>query len=369
MHNENRSPAARAPHAPLLRMAKRKDVSRGGAVGVRTLSIVLALLTGSIFLLLMGDNPLHVYAKMLVGSVGNKNTALTTVKSAIPLVIASLGVCLAFKMKFWNIGAEGQMLIGATAATYFALFHSDWPQIWLLTAMFVASFAAAGLWGMIPAFFKVRFRTNETLFTLMMNYVALNLITALKGGAWRDPTAHGFNQIAQFAASARLPRVGGVHAGWIIALALAAIVYVYMKHSKGGYELAVVGESENTARYAGMNVRAIVLRTMLLSAGICGIAGMVQASGATGTLTETVSGGAGFTAIIIAWLSQLSPIAVVAVSFLFSMMERGGAFIQQAFKIPATAANILEGIILLFVLGGEFFIHYKLIPGRRARHG
>jgi simple sugar transport system permease protein len=345
---------------PVFRAVQRTDIAPGAAFALRAIAIVLALCTGGLFILMLGHNPIAVYGSMLAGSLGT-NIALTeTIKMTIPLVVTSLGVTLAFRMRFWNIGAEGQICIGAVAASYFALFHADWPGWVLFPVMMAASFLCAGLWGAIPAIFKARFGTNETLFTLMMNYVALHIIQFLREGPWRNPADLGFPKIARFAQSAQLQKVLGVHWGWIVALALLVLVYLYLKGSKHGYEIDVVGENENTARYAGMHVRKIIVRTMLFSAGICGIAGMLQAAGADRTLTDSVAGGVGFTAIAVSWLSHLNPLAILPVSFLFAMLQKGSGFIESVFGISNAAAAVLQGMLLFFMLGCEFFVRFRL---------
>ena len=345
----------------MIKYVQRVDISPGAAFALRAVAIVLALCTGGLFILLLGHNPFAVYASMLLGSLGTEIALTETIKMTIPLLVTSLGVTLAFRMRFWNIGAEGQICIGAVAATYFALFHADWPGWVLFPVMILASFLAAGLWGAIPALFKARFGTNETLFTLMMNYVALYVIQFLREGPWRNPADMGFPKVARFAKSAQLERVLiGVHWGWIVAVALLALVYLYLRRSKHGYEVDVVGESENTARYAGMNVGKIIVRTMIISAGICGIAGMLQATGADRTLTDSVAGGVGFTAIAVAWLSQLNPLAILPVSFLFAMLQKGSGYVESVFGISNAAAAVLQGVLLFFMLGCEFFVRFRL---------
>ena len=199
------------------------------------------------------------------------------------------------------------------------------------------------------------------MLTLMLNYVALYTIQALQQGPWRDPTQLGFFKVARFSSSARVPEVLGVHAGWIVALALVALFYVYLRHSKQGYELTVVGENEATARYAGMPVKRVVIRTMFLSAGVCGLAGMLQASGADRTLNDTVAGGVGFTAITVAWLAQLNPFAMVAISMLLAVLEKGASTLETQMAVPASISDIITGIFLFCMLGCEFFINYRLI--------
>ena len=343
-----------------LRVSKRADISTGKAWCVRLCAIALALLTGGAFVAILGYNPLQIYATMVDGSLGSRMGLELTAKLTVPLLITSLGVALAFKMRFWNIGGEGQICVGAIAATYFALFHSDWPQWILLIVMALAAIVAGGLYGVIPAYFKCRFGTNETLLTLMLNYIALYTIQALQQGPWRDPSQLGFFKIARFDRSARLPEVLGVHVGWIVALILVVAVYIYMRHSKQGYELSVVGENEATARYAGMSVKRVVIRTMFISAGLCGLTGMLQASGADKTLNDTVAGGVGFTAITVAWLARLNPVGMLIVSVLFCILEKGCASVQSVYNLSAATAEVLQGIILFFVLGSEFFLTHRV---------
>ena len=346
-------------------IVQRVSIDPKRAMLMRLLAIFLALVTGGLFLLAVGFNPFSVYGTMVAGSVGSASNLRETIKIAIPLCISALGVALAFKMRFWNIGAEGQISVGAIAASFFALTFPDWPQAPLLLAMGLAGFIAGGLWGLVPAYFKARFNTNETLFTLMMNYIAIFIIQLMREGPWRDPKS-GFPKVPMFEKSARVPQVFGVHAGWIVALVLVVLVYIYLTRTKQGYELTVVGENENTARYAGMNVKKIILRTMFLSAGIAGLAGMLQASGADRTLTETVAGGVGFTAITVSWLSQLNPLAILIVSALFGCLEKGSGTIRSIYNISPSTSQVFQGIILFFVLGAEFFINYKVVWGRKG---
>lgn len=343
---------------PLLRIVKRAEKSPRQILILRLVAVMLSLVAGGVFVAMLGHNPFVVYGTIINGALRSKMAVQATVKIAVPLVIASLAVTFAFTMRFWNIGAEGQIIVGAAFASYFALFHNGWNHWLLLTTMFIAGALGGGLWGLIPAVFKVHFKTNETLFTLMLNYIALHIVSYLRDGPWRDPGAAGFSKIARFDKNAVLDKVFGVHAGWLIALALTAAVYVYLRHTKQGYEISVVGDSQETARYAGMNVRAIVLRTMFLSGAVAGICGMIQVSGADITLTPSVAGGVGFTAIIIAWLSQLHPPVILLVSVMFSILEKGSSVLQSSYGLSTDSADVLQGIILFFILGCEFFVRY-----------
>ncbi len=353
-----------------LHVVQRGDLSMARTWLFRLLAVFGALATGGLFLLILGFNPFHVYRTMLTGSLGSSSMQKETIKLMIPLCLATLGIVLAFKMKFWNIGGEGQICAGAIAASYFAYFHNNLPPFVLLTVMALASIIAGGLWGLIPAFFKTRFGTNETLFTLMLNYIVIYFITYLREGPWRDPQG-GFATMPRFAKQARLPElgipgIGSIHIGWVVMLVMVVFVFVYLRYTKQGYELSVVGENVMTARYAGMPVNKIVLRTMFMSAGICGLVGMLQVAGPDRQLTDAVANGRGFTAVSIAWLSRLSPFGVMAVSFLFSVMQKGSSMMQTEYRIPASMSDILQGIILFFVLGSEFFIRYRIAIRKEA---
>jgi simple sugar transport system permease protein len=341
-------------------MSKRTEVSNAYASFIRITAVLLALITSGIFISLLHLNPLEVYGSMVEGAFGSVYGLQETIIKTVPLVIASLGIAVAFKMSFWNIGAEGQILMGAFSASFFALRFPDLPRPILLTIMMIAAVIGGGLWGLIPAIFKAKFGTNETIFTLMMNYIALKWITYLQYGPWKDPNALGFPKIPNFSDNAILPMWMGIHTGWIIMIVLAIIMYFFLNHTKKGYEIGVIGESVDTARYAGMDVSGVILSALFISGGIAGLAGMIEASGVSNTLTVEVSGGIGFTAIITTWLSGLSAPLIVIVSFLFAALIQGGSFIQTAFQIPQAAAEMLQGMILFFVLGSEFFVRYRV---------
>jgi simple sugar transport system permease protein len=307
----------------------------------------------------MGYNPLEIYGKILAGSLGSAYRFKETVHKAIPLATLSLGIAIAFRMKFWNIGAEGQFYLGAYGASLVAFAFPDLPAVALLPLMFLNALVFGGLWALIPGVLKARFSTSETLVTLMLNYVAAKWISYLQYGPWKDPQASGFPKIAPFSEHGVLPSVFGIHAGWIITLGLTVLVYGIMKRTKLGFEIDVLGESEAAARYAGMPVLRTMVIAVMLSGGLCGIAGMMQASAVERSLSEQLSGGLGFTAVITSWLARLSPPGILAVSFLFSLLIQGGNFLQSSLQIPASISLVLQGIIIFFVLGSEFFIRYR----------
>lgn len=346
---------------PLFRVVKKTEISFTMTLLLSLLAVITAIVAGGLFILAIGENPFQVYATIVKGAWRSEIAIKGTIKIAIPLLIAALGITPAFQMKFWNIGAEGQIIMGGIFASYFALFFDHLPHGLLLILMFAAGIVGGGLWGLIPAYFKTKFGTNETLFTLMLNYIALYTIKFLTEGPWKDPSSSGFPKIATIVENARLDRIFGVHAGWLIGLILVVLVFVYLKFTKHGYEISVVGESTNTARYAGMNVKKIVMRTMFLSGAICGIAGMTQVTGAAYTLGEGVAGGVGFTAITVAWLARLNPIVILIVTVLFSMLDKGCSVMQSTFGLSSSVSSILQGIILFFILGFDFFTRYRFV--------
>lgn len=323
---------------PLIRLAKRDGMAGAGQWGIRIAAILLALVVGGLVILLSGNNPIQGYAIIVEGALGKTSGIRQTVKNFIPLLGTALAIAPCFKMRFWNIGAEGQITAGG------------------------------GLWALVPAFFKARWGTNETLFTLMMNYIIIGVVKWLQGGPW-EKIPRGSQQIEQFASNACLPRVAGVYCGWIVVLALTVFMFLYMKYTKHGYEIAVIGESENTARYAGMNVGWVIMRTMFLSGAIAGVVGFLLVSGANNTLYSGVAAGAGFTAITVAWLAQLNPFAMVGISALLAVLQKGADTLNTQMGIPASLSDVITGVLLFFMLGCEFFINYKLVfRGAEERH-
>ena len=352
---------------PLIRLAKRDGMEAWKVWCIRVGSIVLALVLGALVMgLANGVDPVTAYGTILSGSLGKKTAIRQTVKIAVPLLGCALAIAPCFKMRFWNIGAEGQITAGAVAASYFALYWAGrMPSGVLLVVMGVAGALAGGLWALIPAFFKAKWNTNETLFTLMMNYIIIGIVRWLQGGPWEG--RKGSQVIPQFDSAACLPKVLGVHCGWIIVLVLVVVMHVYMNYTKHGYEIAVIGDSVNTARYAGMNVGHIMMRTMFLSGAISGIVGFIVASGANNTLYDGVAGGVGFTSITVAWLSQLNAFAMVGISLLLAVLEKGAETLQTRMAVPASISDIITGILLFCMLGCEFFINFRLIFRKKGQ--
>lgn len=344
----------------LLKISKRDNLNKKQELVIRVLAILLSIVCAGLILVIFGLNPISVFKAIIEGAIGTDLRIKQTIIKAIPLIITSLGILVAFKMKFWNIGGEGQIVIGAMAATFVALNFGDMPKPAMLLLMALAAMIAGGFWAFIPAVFKAKMGTNETIFTLMMNYIGIKFVTYLQYGPWMDPNANGFPRVAPFPENAILPSILGVHTGWIIAILCTALIFFLMKYTKLGYEITVVGESFETARYAGMNINKIIIVAMMISGGLCGLVGMIQASAIEKTLVAGISGGYGFTAIITAWLARLNAVATLFVCLVFAMLIQGGAYIQLAMNVPSAVASVVQGTILFFVLGSEFFLQYKV---------
>lgn len=346
---------------------KRLKRSRWATFLVPILSFVLALVAGSLFLVIFDVDPLEAYRVMAEGAFGSRYAFSETLVKAIPLVLTGLGVSIAFRMLFWNIGAEGQLAMGGIAASYIALFLADgMPGPLVLPLMILVAVLAGAIWGLIPAFLKAWVGVNEILTTLMMNYIAILLVEYLYIGPWRDPEGYGFPGTAAFPEVAQLPRFSGrVHAGLVLGILAAVIVWFILTRTRWGYEIRVIGENPRAAKYAGIGISRNIILVMLLSGGLAGLAGMSEASGLTRHL-QGITVGYGYTAIIVAWLAMLNPWAVVLVSVLMGALLVGGDQIQVALQTPAAVAQVLQGAILFFVLGGTIFTNYRIRLHRRG---
>ena len=358
---------------PLFHIVKRGAMPWYFGWAIRGAAIVAALLVCAVVTtLLTGEDPLQVYATILKGAFGTKRKIWMLAQNMAILLCVSVAVTPAFKMRFWNIGGEGQILVGglATAACMICL-GDKLSNAVLIPLMVIASIVAGAVWGVIPAFFKAKWNTNETLFTLMMNYVAMQLV-AFFVIIWEVPKGAGkIGIINQSTESGWLPVIGGQkYLLNVIVVALITVgMYIYLKYSKHGYELTVVGESERTANYVGIKVDKVIIRTMLISGAICGIAGLLLVGGTDHTITTTIAGGRGFTAVMVSWLAKFNPIFMVFTSFLLVFLDRGAGEISTVFGLNHSFADILTGIILFFIIGSEFFITYKLGFRKSGKEG
>ena len=347
-----------------IQISKRGALPWQKATLIRAAAIVISLIVcGIITTVVTGLNPISVYGSMFTGAFGTPRKMWILGQEIAILLAIALALTPAFRMRFWNLGGEGQVLMGGLAtAACMILFGDKIPNGLLIPLMIVSSIVAGAIWALIPAIFKAKWNTNETLFTLMMNYVATQLV-AYFVIIWEVPKGSGkIGIINQNTEAGWLPQIGSYKylLNILIVAVLTVLMYIYLKYSKQGYEISVVGESQNTARYVGIKVERVIIRTMLISGAICGFTGLLLVGGTDHTITTTIAGGRGFTAVMVAWLAKFNPAVMVAASFLLVFMSRGAGEISTTFGLNQSFGDILTGIILFFIIGSEFFINYKL---------
>ncbi len=351
---------------PLFHIVKREPMPILSALGIRAAAVVAALIVSALVITLLSQqNPLEVYKSMFEGSFGSTVRIWNLLQNLAMLLCVSLVVTPAFKMKFWNIGAEGQVLISGLATIWCMFFlGGKMPLPLLLVVMLGASILAGIVWAILPAISKALWNTNETLFTLMMNYIAIQMVAYFlkryvkSGSGVLEPMPqYGLPIIAdkQYLLSI------------LVVLALTVAVYIYLKHSKQGYEISVVGESVNTAKYIGINVKKVIIRTLAISGAIAGVAGFLLVGGINHTISTTTVGGRGFTAIMVSWLAKFNPLLMIVTSFLIVFMERGAEQISSDFDVDPSISDILTGIILFFIIGCEFFLQYKIVFNKQRK--
>jgi len=358
--------------SPSFYIERQPTASRLVTILLPIVSLFFALLLGSVVLLAAGHDPLAVYSAMYNGAFGSTNGLAETLVKTIPLLLAALGVSIAFRMLLWNIGAEGQLHLGAIFATGTALYLlPSAPSYVIIPSMVLAGFIGGALWGLVPGVLRAYFKVNEIITSLMLNYVAILLSEYLVHGPWKNPQGFGFPGTTTFPEAAWLPRLlpTRVHLGLLFGIIAAIVLFVILRRTVWGYEIRVIGENERAARYAGMNIARNILLVMVLSGGLAGIAGMSEVSGIAHQLQRNLSPGYGYTAIIVAWLAKLNPWVIVLVSFLFAGLLVGGDQLQVSMGLPAAIAPMLQGTILFFLLGGEVLARYRIrlrAPERRV---
>ncbi len=349
---------------PLIHITRRKDIVWYKAWLIRIIAIVLALiLCGIITMITTGLNPISVYGAMIEGTFGTTRRLWMLLQNTAILLCISIALAPAFRMRFWNLGGDGQAIMGALAAAGSMIILGDKIPNWLLIiVMIVTSILAGAIWAVIPALCKAKWNTNETLFTLMMNYVAVQLV-AFFVIVWEVPKGSGnIGIINQTTRAGWFPQIGSSKylLNIIIVAVLTIAMFVYMKYSKHGYEVAVVGQSEPTARYVGIKVKKVIIRTMILSGALCGVAGLLLVGGTDHTLTTTLVDGRGFTGVMVAWLAKFNPVFMVLTSLLIVFLQRGSSEITTQFSLNQSYGDIITGIILFFIIGSEFFINYQV---------
>lgn len=349
-----------------IRFEERLEQPRWLNIASAPILIIAALVVGALLLSLTGANPWTVYQNMAEIAFGGAYGWSDTTIKATPLILAALGVSMAFRMKMWNIGAEGQLLMGVFMATGIALFWlpKETPSLILLTVMMIAAAIGGAIWGMIPGLLRAKLNVNEIIVSLMLNYVAIQWNNYFVFGSWSE---RGFSQTPQFATAAWLPRFTDyaatypmfqgitAHFGIFLGLVFVLVIWLLWQRSKWGYEINVIGDNPKAARYAGINLSRNIILVMALSGALAGLAGFVEISGVVHRLPGNFSPGYGFTAIIVAWLARLNPVAIVPVSYLFGGLMTGADAIQ-----PKGIAQMLQGVILFVVIGGDLLLRYRI---------
>ncbi|MBE6648891.1 MAG: ABC transporter permease [Ruminococcaceae bacterium] len=343
---------------PLFRVVKRDGMPWYKSMLIRLIAVLAALLLCSLLSIFMAKaSPLEFIKTLVDGAIGSTHKLWKFAKDTAVLLCISLAITPAFRMRFWNIGAEGQTLIGALASVAIAFYlGGKVSDGLLLVIMLFASVLVGALWGGLPAFFKAKWNTNETLFTLMMNYVATGLVSYCLV-CW-TPTNGSVLPRLEFG---HIPVV--IHEYFLIifiVLIITALIHVYLHYTKQGYEISVVGESENTARYIGINVSKVIIRTMLISGAICGLAGFLIVGALDHSINTETVGGMGFTAIMVSWLAKFNPVIMLGTSAFITFLQLGSSQISSTFNIDSSFPNMVVGIVLFFIIGCEFFIGYRI---------
>ncbi len=348
---------------PLFHIARRLDIPRSKAWRIRIISILASLIVcAAVTMVCTGDNPISIFSTFFKGAFGTARKTWITLQYVSVLLIISLALTPAFKMRFWNIGGDGQVLMGGLAAAACMIcLEGKLPNGVIIILMMITSVLAGAIWGVIPALFKAKWKTNETLSTLMMNYIATQLV-AFFTIVWEVPKGSGkIGIINQSSNIGWLPNLGNKYLLCIIVAILSTVfMHIYINYTKHGYEIMVVGASENTAKYVGIRVKTVIIRTMLLSGALCGLAGLLLVGGINHTITTTITDGQGFTGVMVSWLAKFNPVTMIFTSLLIVFMDRGADEISTMFELNQSFADILTGIILFFIIGSEFFIRYEI---------
>lgn len=349
-----------------MRRSKRQEpLGIVGSCLVLLVALVLSLLLSALVLSLGGTSPVKGMSVLLQGAFGTRWALEDSVLKAIPIFLCSLGVAVAFRLKIWNIGAEGQFALGAIGATWVALSFPGWPKYVLLPAMTCMAMIGGGLWGLIPAFLRQYLKTNEIIVTLMMNYIAILILDYLVYGVWKDPTSFGFPMTKMFSPQAIVGKIGTSTINWGLAhcLILGLVFWAFFRFTRVGFEIKASGDNVRAARYAGMPYDRLVFLVMALSGALAGWAGFLEASATVNRLQPSIMVGYGYTAIVVAWLARLHPLSIGIASILLAGLRVGVESLQLDLQVPAAFGGIIEGLILLMVLAGGLFSQYRIVFG------
>jgi ABC-type uncharacterized transport system permease subunit len=349
-----------------LRVEKRIDTKTSTTILIVIFSVLIGLGLGSLFFLIKGVSPILALQKIILGSFGSPYGIKETITKAIPLMLIGGGLSIAFHGKFWNIGAEGQLLFGAIGASWVALFLGPYlSNLIVVPLMFLAGFVLGALFGTIPAIFKTKLHINETIVTLMLNYIAAEFVRFLVFGPWKGKSQFGFPYTDNFPPSATLPLIPSSRIHYvtlILSILVILLSWFILYKTKFGYEVKVMGENPEAGRYAGINFTKTTLWIMILSGGFAGLAGVGEVAGIHRHLSypDSISSGYGFTAIIVTWLARLNPLLVIVSSLFFGGILVGGDAIQTSLGFPVATINIFNGLILMSLIAGGFFLEYRI---------
>ena len=350
-----------------LTIAKRQEPLKWGSFLIFPAALVLSLGISGLLLIMQGKSAMYGLSVLFSGAFGSDYSLQDTLLKSIPLFLCSLGVAVTFRMQVWNIGAEGQFALGAIGATWAALTFPDLPAYILLPLMFISGGIAGMFIALIPAFLKVRLKVNEIISTLMLNYIGILFLDYLVYGPWKNKQSFGFPMTPEFSEGATIPGIFGsrIHWGLAVCVVCGIAVWILLRYTRIGYELKASGSSARASRYAHMPYGFLVCFVM----GVCGIlagwAGLIETSAVVGKLQPSLMAGYGFTAIIVAWLARLNPLYIGVAAFLLAGLRVGVENLQLDLQVPAAFGGILEGLILLTVLAGDFFKNYRFVKKKR----
>jgi simple sugar transport system permease protein len=353
-----------------LRLEPRPEPSRAMRYLSPLIAVVLMLLVGLVIFSALGKDPVQGFRLFFFNPVRNLYGVSELLLKAAPLMLCAVGLAIGFRANVWNIGAEGQFILGTIGASGVALYFKGSGGPLLLPAMLCAGALAGAAWAAIPALLRTRFNANEILVSLMLVYVAQLYVSWLVFGPWRDPMGFGFPQTEMFGRDAMLPNILAgtrLNAGIFIALGVLVAGYIFMQFSYTGYKMRVAGEAAGAARYAGYSASRMIWIGLLCGGGAAGIAGMTEVAGPMGQLTDKVSLGYGFAAIIVAFVGRLNPIGIALASLLMALLFLGGEQVQQHMNLPSSISMVFQGMLLFFLLGADVFINYRLRFGRATR--
>jgi len=351
-----------------LRVHKRREPLGWGSFLVFLAAIVLSLAICSLLLAIQGKPALSALSLLIKSAFFSAWAVEDCLVKSVPIFLCSLGVAIAFRLQVWNIGAEGQFALGAVGATWMALTFPELPWYALLPVMLAMASIAGGLWGLVPAFLKIRLRVNEIIVTLMLNYIAILFLDYLVYGRWKDPASFGFPMTPEFSAGGVVGTIGASRLNWGIAVCIAAglTMWIFLRFTRLGFELKAGGENPRAARYARLSYDRLVILVMVLSGMLAGWAGFLEASANLNRLQPSIMAGYGYTAIVVAWLARLNPLMIAVAAFLLAGLRVGLEALQLDLQVPAAFGGIMEGLILLTVLAGGFFTRYRLALRRNT---